>query len=107
MKTTVFEARRLAKEARAAVQAAQGAAALVKENPDQTAWGYVDFAYWWCRSAQQDAEEIADWLDPDEAEDDPAVLQAHFRVTQDAQAACAAADDLISIAENYNHVIRR
>ena len=35
MKASVFEALRLAKEARAAVQAAQGAAALVKETPDR------------------------------------------------------------------------
>lgn len=107
MKASVFEAKRLAKEARAAVQAAQGAEALVKETPDQTAWEYVDIAYWRCRSAQKAAEEAADWLDPAEAEDDPTVLQAHFRVTQGARAACAAADDLVSLAENYNHVIRR
>lgn len=107
MKASVFEALRLAKEARAAVQAAQGAAALVKETPDQTAWEYVDIAYWRCRFAQQAAEKAAEWLNPAEAEDDPAVLQAHFRVTQGARAACAAADDLVSLAENYNHVIRR
>ena len=107
MKASVFEARRLAKEARAAVQAAQGAEALVKETPDQTAWEYVDLACWRCREVARAAESLTDLLDPEKAENDPEIFRAHIRLTDIAKRVCAAADSLVALADARNHTIRR
>ena len=101
MNPAVYAARKVEKHARAAIDAATGAAQLVKASPTPSAWEYVDLACWRCR------ESLTDLLDPEKAENDPEIFRAHIRLTDIAKRVCAAADSLVALADARNHTIRR
>ena len=105
MKLEVRKARAAAVAANLAAQAAVAARELLEENP--SAWEVGDAAYWFCRAAQKAAENAADTLDPEEAETNADVFVAHLAASQAAQEACDQADELVSLAEEANHEIRR
>lgn len=105
MKLEVRKARAAAVAANLAAQAAVAARELLAEDP--SAWEVGDAAYWLCRTAQKAAENAADALDPEEAETNAAVFAAHLAASQAAQEACDQADELVSLAEELNHEIRR
>ena len=92
-------------EVRKARAAAVAARELLAEDP--SAWEVGDAAYWLCRAAQKAAENAADALDPEEAETNASVFAAHLAASQAAQEACDQADELVSLAEEANHEIRR
>ena len=54
-----------------------------------------------------DWESAADALDPEEAETNADVFAAHLIAGRAAQEACDQADELVSLAEEANHEIRR
>lgn len=60
-----------------------------------------------CRAAQKACENAADALDPEEAETSADVFAAHRIASRAAQEACDQADELVSLAEELNHEIRR
>ena len=66
-----------------------------------------DAAYWLCRATQKACESAADTLDPEEAETNADVFAAHLIAGRAAQEACDQADELVSLAEDLNHEIRR
>ena len=66
-----------------------------------------DAAYWLCRAAPQVCESAADTLDPEEAETSADVFAAHLIASSAAQETCDQADELVSLAEELNHEIRR
>ena len=70
-------------EVRKARAAAVAARELLAE--DLSAWEVGDAAYWLCRAAQEAAQNAADALEE----------------------ACDQADELVSLAEEANHEIRR
>ena len=88
-----------------AAQAAVAARELLEEEP--SAWEVGDAAYWLCRAAQKACESAADALDPEEAETNADVFTAHLIAGRAAQEACDQADELVSLAEEANHEIRR
>ena len=59
------------------------------------------------RAAQKAAENAADALDPEEAETNADVFAAHLIASRAAQEACDQADELVFLAEEANHEIRR
>ena len=105
MKPEVRTAIIAANAANAAAHAAKAAADLLTCKPD--AWAFVDQAYWLCRAAQKACESAADALDPEEAEANADVFAAHLIAGRAAQEACDQADELVSLAEELNHEIRR
>ncbi len=105
MKPEVRTALAAATAANSAVAVAYNAAALLEADP--TAWALADQAYWLCRAAQDACQNAADALDPCQAEEDDAILYAHFTATNAATNACEAADELVALAEAQNHEIRR
>ena len=94
-----------ANAAGAAAQAAVAAKNLLYRDP--TRWDFADQAYWLCRQAQKDCESAMDALDPEEAETNGLVMDAHMNASCAAMDACEAADDLVSLAEAAGHEIRR
>ena len=105
MKLEVRKARAAAVAANLAAQAAVAARELLAEDP--SAWEVGDAAYWLCRAAQKACENAADALDPEEAETNADVFAAHLIASRAAQEACNQADELVSLAEEANHEIRR
>ena len=73
---------------------------------DPTAWAFADEVYWLCRAAQKAAQDAADALDPEWA-DEPGVCIAYAEATQAAAEAQDMADTLVSLAEAAGHIIRR
>ena len=74
---------------------------------DPEAWDFADQAYWLCRTAEKKALEAADCLDPEWAETESAVLLAYTEANEAAAHACTMADELVSLAMEANHEIRR
>ena len=105
MKLEVRKARTAAVAANLAAQAAVAARELLAEDP--SAWKVGDAAYWLCRAAQKACESAADALDPEETETSADVFAAHLIASRAAQEACDQADELVSLAEEANHEIRR
>ena len=105
MKPEVRTAFIAANAANAAAQAAKAAADLLTCKPD--AWALVDQAYWLCRAAQEAAQNAADALDPEEALEDDSILYAFQQANDALEEACNQADELVSLAEEANHEIRR
>lgn len=105
MKPEVRKARAAAIAANLAAQAAVAARELLAKDP--SAWEVGDAAYWLCRAAQKACESAADALDPEEAETSADVFTAHLIVGHAAQEACDQADELVFLAEEANHEIRR
>ncbi len=105
MKLEVQKARAAAVAANLAAQATVAARELLAEDP--SAWEVVDAAYWLCRAAQKACESAADALDPEEAETSADVFAAHRIASRAAHEACDQADELVSLAEELNHEIRR
>ena len=102
MKPEVRKVRAAAVAANLAAQAAVAARELLEEDP--SAWEVGDAAYWLCRAAQKVCESAADALDPEEAETSADVFTAHLIAAQEA---FDQADELVSLAEELNHEIRR
>lgn len=105
MKPEVRKVRAAAVAANLAAQAAVAARELLEEDP--SAWEVGDAAYWLCRAAQKACESAADALHPEEAETNANVFAAHLIASRAAQEACDQADELVSLAEEANHEIRR
>ena len=107
MKLEARKARAAAVAANLAAQAAVAARELLAEDP--SAWEVGDAAYWLCRAAQKACESAADALDSEEeeAETNADVFAAHLIASRAAQEACDQADELVSLAEELNHEIRR
>ena len=105
MKLEVRKARAAAVAANLAAQAAVAARELLEEDP--SVWEVGDAAYWLCRAAQKTCESAADALDPEEVETNADVFAAHLIACRAAQEACDQADELVSLAEEANHEIRR
>ena len=105
MKPEVRKVRAAAVTANLAAQAAVAARELLEEDP--SAWEVGDAAYWLCRAAQKACESAADALDPEEAETNADVFAAHLIASRAAQEACDQADELVFLAEELNHEIRR
>ena len=105
MKLEVRKVRAAAVAAHLAAQAAVAARELLAEDP--SAWEVVDAAYWLCRAAQQACESAADALGPEVSETSADVFAAHLIASSAAQEACDQADELVSLAEELNHEIRR
>ena len=105
MKLEVRKARAAAVAANLAAQSAVAARALLAEDP--SAWEVGDAAYWLCRATQKACENAADALDPEVAETNADVFAAHLIAGRAAQEACDQADELVSLAEELNHEIRR
>ena len=105
MKLEVQKARAAAVAAELAIVAVVTARDLLAEDP--SAWEVGDAAYWLCRAAQKAAENAADALDPEEAETNADVFAAHLIASRAAQEACDQADELVFLAEEANHEIRR
>lgn len=105
MKLEARKARAAAVAANLAAQAAVAARELLAEDP--SAWEVGDAACWLCRAAQQVCESAADALDPEETETSADVFAAHLIASRAAQEACDQADELVSLAEELNHEIRR
>ena len=105
MKLEVRKARAVAVAANLAAQAAVAARELLAEDP--SAWEVGDAAYWLCRASQKAAENAADALDPEEAETNADVFAAHLIASSAAQETCDQADELVFLAEEANHEIRR
>ena len=94
-----------ASAARAAAQVAIAAEHLV--NADPSSWELVDKVYWLCRDTAKKAQEAADCLDPNWAEEDPTVVYAYSTATAAVENATETADNLVSLAEATGHEIRR
>ena len=105
MKLEVRKARAAAVAANLAAQAAVAARELLAEDP--SAWEVGDAAYWLCRATQKACESAADALDPEEAETNADVFAAYLISGRAAREACDQADELVSLAEEANHEIRR
>jgi len=105
MKKEVRTAFVAASAANAATEAAAEARNLLSLDP--TRWAFADQAYWLCRQAQKDCESAMDALDPEEAETNGLVLEAHSTAACASMNACEAADELVSLAEAVGHEIRR
>ena len=105
MKPEVRKVRAAAVAANLAAQAAVAARELLAEDP--SAWEVGNAAYWLCRAAQKTCESAADALDPEETETSADVFTAHLIASRAAQEACNQADELVSLAEDLNHEIRR
>ena len=105
MKLEVQKARAAAVAANLTAYAAVAARELLTEDP--SAWEVGDAAYWLCRAAQKACESAADTLDPEEAETSADVFAAHLIASSAAQETCDQADELVSLAEELNHEIRR
>ena len=105
MKLEVRKARAAAVTANLAAQAAVAAGDLLAENP--SAWEVGDATYWLCRAAQKACESAADALDPEEALEDDSILYAFQQANDAMEEACDQADELVSLAEELNHEIRR
>ena len=105
MKLEVRKARAATVAAELAIEAVVAARDLLAEDP--SAWEVGDAAYWLCRAAQKACESAADALDPEEAETNADVFAAHLIASRSAQEACDQADELVSLAEDLNHEIRR
>ena len=105
MKPELRKARAAAGAANLAAQAAVAARELLEEDP--SAWEVGDAAYWLCRAAQKACESAADALDPEETENSADVFTVHLIASRAAQEACDQADELVSLAEEANHEIRR
>ena len=91
--------------ANAAAQVAITAEHLV--NADPSSWELVDRVYWLCRDTAKKAQEAADCLDPDWAEEDPTVVYAYSTATAAVENANETTDNLVSLAEATGHEIRR
>ena len=89
MKLEVRKARAAAVAANLAAQAAVAARELLAEAP--SAWEVGDAAYWLCRAAQED----------------DSILYAFQQANDALEEACDQADELVSLAEELNHEIRR
>ncbi len=59
------------------------------------------------RAAQEAAQNAADALDPEEALEDDSILYAFQQANDALEEACDQADELVSLAEELNHEIRR
>ena len=105
MKLEVQKARAATVAAELAIEAVVAARDLLAEDP--SAWEVGDAAYWLCRAAQKACESAADALAPEEAETNAGVFAAHLISGRAAQEACDQADELVSLAEEANHEIRR
>ena len=105
MKLEVQKAHAAAVAAELAIEAVVAARDLLAEDP--SAWEVGDAAYWLCHAAQKACESAADALDPEEAETNADVFAAHLIASRAAQEACDQADELVSLAEEANHEIRR
>ena len=105
MKPEGRKVRAAAVAANLAAQAAVAARELLAEDP--SAWEVGNAAYWLCRAAQKTCESAADALDPEETETSADVFTAHLIASRAAQEACNQADELVSLAEDLNHEIRR
>ena len=105
MKLEVRKVRAAAVAAHIAAQAAVAARELLAEDP--SAWEVGDAAYWLCRAAQKACESAADALDPEKAETSADVFAAELITGRAAQEACGQVDELVSLAEEANHEIRR
>ena len=93
---------------RAAHQALEtGRFALTRMQSGCADWAFADATYWLLRAAQATCESAADALDPEQAETDEEVMYAHVVATAGAERACCMADELVSLAEAADHVIRR
>ena len=91
--------------ANAAAQVANAAEHLVKADPNS--WELVDKVYWLCRDTANKAQEAADCLDPDLADENPTVVYAYSTATAAVENANETADNLVSLAEATGHEIRR
>ena len=105
MNLEVRKARAAAVAANLAAQAAVAARELLAEDP--SAWEVGDAAYWLCRAAQKACESAADALDPEEALEDDSILYAFQQANDALEESCDQADELVSLAEELNHEIRR
>ena len=105
MKLEVRKARAAAVAANLAAQAAVAARELLAEDP--SAWEVGDAAYWLCRAAQKACEGAADALNPEETDSNADGFAEHLIASRAAQEACDQADELVSLAEELNHEIRR
>ena len=105
MKLEVQKARAAAVAAELAIEAVVAARDLLAEDP--SAWEVGDAAYWLCRAAQKACEGAADALDPEEALEDNSILYAFQQANDALEEACDQADELVSLAEELNHEIRR
>ena len=94
-----------ASAARYAALTAVAAKNLLYRDPE--AWDFADQAYWLCRTAEKKALEAADCLDPEWAEKESAVVLAYTEANEAAAHACTMADELVSLAMEANHEIRR
>ena len=105
MKDTTRAAFAAANAVDATVSVANYATALHRAIPDD--WKLFDDAYWLCRAAQEAAQNAADALDPEEALEDDSILYAFQQANDALEEACDQADELVSLAEEANHEIRR
>lgn len=105
MKLEVRLAFTAASAATAAAEAASKAQTMIEAG--SAAWELADQAYWLCRAAQKAAENSANVLDPEAALDDDTILYAHMTALAAAQSACSAADELVTLAMENEHIIRR
>jgi hypothetical protein len=94
-----------ASAARYATLTAVAAKNLLYRDPE--AWDFADQAYWLCRTAEKKALEAAECLDPEWAEMESAVVLAYTEANMAAAHACTMADELVSLAMEANHEIRR
>lgn len=105
MKDTTRVAFAAANAVDAAITVASYATTLHRATPDD--WKLVDEAYWLLRAAQETAQKTADALDPEEALEDDTILYAFQQATTAVEKACEAADDLVTLATESEHEIRR
>ena len=101
----IFYAIVATRAAQQAADAAKTAVTLLNRVPGD--WGFADQAYWLCRAAQKTAEDAADELNPEEALENDDVLYAFAGANAAAEAACEAADELVALAMEHDHEIRR
>jgi len=73
--------------------------------PDE--WTLIDEAYWLCRSAQETCQNAADRLDPEKALDDACMLMAFQSAMGTLERVQEVADDLVTLATESEHEIRR
>ena len=94
-----------ASAARYAALTAVAAKNLLYRDPG--AWDFADQAYWLCCTASQKALDASDCRDPEWAEVESAVVLAYTEANEAATHACAMADELVSMAMEAKHEIRR
>lgn len=70
-------------------------------------WALIDQAYWLCHEAVETCQRAADRLDPEVAEEDACMLMAFQSAMGTLERVQEAADDLVTLATESEHEIRR